>query len=325
MLKRHTWMLMMLLIALVAFTGCSDDDDPVTPTPTNNFSAVANAVGTILNDNTVTPGVISATDLFNAQQNKVPMYTVLDVRGETDYGNGHIPGAINTSLGSLIADLGSGKIPTDKPFAVACYTGQAAGHAKIALEMLGYEAKSLLWGMSSWSPNVTGTKWSEVEKCKSLLANPETTNNNGDLVAQDYPNYTETLETRVAGMLANGFQGIGYDTIKEDLGSYFIMNYWGEADYLGTGTYGTTGHIPGAYQFTPYSSLHMDGMLNNLPTDKTIVVYCWTGQHSSQVTAALNTMGYTAKSLTYGANQLMWSNLTGHKWSDTNVKDYALE
>ena len=85
-----------------------------------------------------------------------------------------------------------------------------------------------------------------------------------------------------------------------------------------------TGHIPGAYQFTPYSSLSMDTMLKNLPMDKTIIVYCWTGQHSSQVTFALNVMGYNALSLTYGANSLMHSDLTGHKWADTNVRDYPL-
>ena len=33
-------------------------------------------------------------------------------------------------------------------------------------------------------------------------------------------------------------------------------------------------------------------------TDMPIVVYCWTGQHSSQVTAYLNMLGYEAK----GAN-----------------------
>ena len=172
MLNRKNWILMMLLIALVAFAGCSDDDDPVTPPPGNdNFDAVASAVTAIMNDNAVTPGIISAADLYADVTSKAPMFTVVDVRSATDYANGHIQGAINSSLGSLIADIGSGKIPTDK----------------------------------------------------------------------------------------------------------------------------------------------------------TIVVYCWTGQHSSQVTAALNMLGYNAVSMTYGANSLMYSDLTGHKWSDTNVKDYPLD
>jgi hypothetical protein len=34
---------------------------------------------------------------------------------------------------------------------VVCYTGQTAGQATAALNMLGYEAYSLLFGMSSWT------------------------------------------------------------------------------------------------------------------------------------------------------------------------------
>jgi hypothetical protein len=42
-------------------------------------------------------------------------------------------------------------IPPDKDVVVLCYTGQTAGQATAALNMLGYEAYSLLFGMSSWT------------------------------------------------------------------------------------------------------------------------------------------------------------------------------
>jgi hypothetical protein len=42
-------------------------------------------------------------------------------------------------------------IPTDRDVVVVCYTGQTAGQATAALNMLGYEAYSLLHGMSSWT------------------------------------------------------------------------------------------------------------------------------------------------------------------------------
>jgi len=322
MLKRQTWMLLMLLIALVAFTGCSDDDDPVTP-PADHFANVAGTVTTILNDGT-TPGIITAQMVWDDLNSKAPTYTIVDIRGEEDYNNGHITGAIRSSLGTLVADLGDGSIPTDKIIVFVCYTGQGAGHTKIAAEMLGYECRSMKWGMSSWSPDVTGSKWSEAEKCKDLLSNPESTNNNGDLVDNSYPSLSDGLETRVAAVLANGFKGIAYTSDLDNSENYFLLNYWSELDYLGTGDDGTTGHIPGAFQFTPAVSLSMDTMLSNLPTDKQIIVYCWTGQTSSQVTFALNVMGYDALSMYYGANQLMHSHLTGHKWADTMVADYPL-
>mgnify|MGYP002064785740 CR=1 FL=1 len=70
-----------------------------------------------------------------------------------------------------------------------------------------------------------------------------------------------------------------------------------------TGSF-TRGHIPGAFQFTPYQSLGIDQMLANIPTDHPIVVYGWTGQHSSQLVAYLNMLGYEAYSLVFGANAL---------------------
>ncbi|NOX60758.1 MAG: rhodanese-like domain-containing protein, partial [Chloroflexi bacterium] len=47
-------------------------------------------------------------------------------------------------------------LPPDKPIVVYCYTGQTAGHVTAALNMLGYDASDLLFGMSGWSddPNV---------------------------------------------------------------------------------------------------------------------------------------------------------------------------
>jgi len=274
-----------------------------------------------INDNGDCPGVIPAQTLFDNLED----YTVIDIRGQTDYDAGHIAGAYHSTLGTLMTDIGT-TIPTDNPFVVACYTGQAAGHAKFAMEMMGYEdTKSLLWGMSSWSPDVTGSSWATTTMVADLLTNPEQDGNNGDLAWGLYPTTTGDMATRVQAMLEAGFQGVTYASIQDNLDEYFIVNYFGEDDYLGQGSSGVPGHIPGAFQFTPYASLGVGEMLANLPTDKTIVVYCWTGQHSSQITAYLNTLGYDAKSLVYGSNNLFHSSLTGHAWNDNNVMDFPLE
>ena len=42
-------------------------------------------------------------------------------------------------------------IPPDQEVVVVCYTGQTAGQVTAVLNMLGYEASSLLFGMSSWT------------------------------------------------------------------------------------------------------------------------------------------------------------------------------
>ena len=325
MLKRWTLLAILILAALV-LVGCSDDDNPTNPPSTKSaFEVMAEAGTDYINDSAQCPGVLSAQSLYD----NLDDYTVIDIRQKADYLNGHIPGAYHSSLGTLLNDL-AGTIPGGKPYVVACYTGQSAGHAKIAMELMGFgDVYTLLWGMSSWSPDVTGTHWNTTSMVDDTLTNPETTDNNGDLTNHDFPSLSgdndTIVATRVNAMLTAGFQGVTYAGIMDNLDDYFVINYFGQDDYLGQGTAGVPGHIPGAYQFTPYASLGLHDMLNKLPTDKTIVVYCWSGQHSSQITAYLNMLGYTAKSLKFGSNNLFHSSLTAHKWSSDFVMDFPLE
>jgi len=323
------WSLLLLpLLALGLTMGCSESTTPVdTLTPAEQFDAMVAAAETYINDDTQCPGVMAATAL----QADLDNYTVIDIRSEADYDAGHIPGAYHSSLGTLLADLGTRAIPTDQNIVVACYTGQTAGHAKIALEMLypAIDIFSLKFGMAAWNETLTA-KWDN--NCKDELTNPDQTDENGNLTTHDFPgfdtgvtNVDEVVPARVAWMLGEGFKAKSFDQIKDNLDDYFIMNYFGQADYLGQGGSGVPGHIPGAFQFTPYASLGNEQMLNNLPTEQDIVVYCWTGQHSSQVTAYLNMLGYTAFSLKFGSNYLFHSDLTGHKWSAGATNAFTLE
>jgi len=286
--------------------------------PSETFTTIATSLLDYVNDSGDCPGVMSAVDL----NDNLALWTVIDIRSLEHYNAGHIDGAYHSSLATLKDDVELGNIPSDLPFIVACYTGQAAGHAKIALEMMGYEdTKSLLWGMSSWNSSLDS--W--TGGTGNNLGIAETDANNGDLVYQAYPTLTgATLDGQVDAMLTAGFKGISYTSIEDHLGNYFIINYFGEADYLGEGTAGVPGHIPGAYQFTPFASMGIDQMLGNIPADTPVVVYCWTGQHSSQITAYLNMLGYEAYSLTFGSNSLFHDDLNAHKWSSAQQNDFTL-
>lgn len=59
------------------------------------------------------------------------------------------------------------------------------------------------------------------------------------------------------------------------------------------------GHIPGAINI-PWRQVAGEENLATLPTDKQIVVYCYTGHTASQITALLNAMGYDAVNLKFG-------------------------
>ncbi|MBN1177281.1 MAG: rhodanese-like domain-containing protein [Dehalococcoidales bacterium] len=99
---------------------------------------------------TVTPSYITAADL-NMKIAEGEDMTIIDLRSADHYAAGHIPGAINIGLGALADNLA--KINPDAPVYCYCYTGHTAAQATSLLQMLGYDASSLKFGMCGWSSN----------------------------------------------------------------------------------------------------------------------------------------------------------------------------
>ena len=234
-----------------------------------------------------------------------------DDDGISDFDEGHIEGAVNSSLGNILVDAAQ----ADKPIMVVCYTGQSAGHAVMALRLSGYmDAVSLKWGMSGWHSDFD--YW--TGNCAQLdhanwIAPP------GDIAQPstfDYPDFdtdsedgAEILAERVAYMLGEGFKGVNGVDVLDAPDSYFINNYWDASDVA------DYGNISGAYRIKPL-------VLENLHPDAVVVTYCWTGQTSSMMTAYLTILGYDAASLKFGVNSIIYDDLTGHKWSASMDYDY---
>lgn len=98
---------------------------------------------------TVTPKFISAADLHMKIAEGEEM-TIISVRRADAYAAGHIPGAINIAYGPDIVNSLS-QINPDAPVYVYCYTGHTAAQATALLQMLGYDAYSVGYGMCGWS------------------------------------------------------------------------------------------------------------------------------------------------------------------------------
>ena len=337
MQKRLTWMLLMLM-AMLVFVGCSDDDDPVAPPVATNFEIIADAVETYLPN--IGTSFITASNLNPMVNADPPTTVVFDIRGDQDFENGHIKGAINTTLTDIVTAVEAADLSTTDHLVVTCYTGQGAGHAVLAMRLLGYEnAKTLKFGMSSWNATVTGSRWTEPVapattsgSCKDDLAqvNIEVTDNDlGDDDIQAYPTDQKALREAVLDMLGS-FEAISMAAVNTEgnMDTYFWLNYVPHADYTDQGV--APGHVKGAYQYTPGAGndINRDLKMKYLPSDgTTVLVYCYTGQSSSQVTAALNVLGYKAKSVKFGMNHLFYNDTdytAGSKWMDTMCGSYPL-
>jgi rhodanese-related sulfurtransferase len=99
------------------------------------------------------PRTIGAADLYeNLNDGDVENDpTIISLRSAEDYAKGHIPGAVHMSVTELFTPDNLATIPPDRDVVVVCYTGQTAAQATAGLNMLGYDAHSLLFGMSSWT------------------------------------------------------------------------------------------------------------------------------------------------------------------------------
>jgi rhodanese-related sulfurtransferase len=77
---------------------------------------------------------------------------IISVRSTADYTQAHIPGAINIPY-QKVADVANFTkfVNASGPVVAYCYTGHTGGLATMALGILGYPVRDLLYGLNGWS------------------------------------------------------------------------------------------------------------------------------------------------------------------------------
>ncbi|MFC2132966.1 rhodanese-like domain-containing protein, partial [Bacteroidota bacterium] len=266
--------------------------------------------------NTELPSIIGATEVKTL--NEAGQAYVIDIRPADVFASGHIPGAYNVALADLLTHVQTADFTGIAKIVVTCYTGQSAGYGVTLLRLMGYDnVYSLKWGMCSWHDDFAG-KWYTAISTGNAFATQFTSVVTEKGAEVNMPELTtgmetgqEILEVRVDDLLVDGYSvaAVSSQTVFDNLDDYYIVNYW-PAD-----RYADPGHIPGAIQYTPKADMKSDTYLKTLPTDKPIVVYCYTGQASSFLTAYLRLLGYDAKSLLYGANSMIYDIMKDLGWT----------
>ncbi len=305
MKKLFFYLMLLGSLQVIILSGCKDK---VTPAPAQNSYKTLSTymVANHLDLTDLLSGwVIAGSSVVDSTDFSVPGYHVFDIRSATDFAKGHIKGAINVPLADVVTTAQGYK---DKPILVVCYTGQAAGHAVMALRLSGFsDAKVLKFGFASWNPMFEGSWANNIGNIADNSPNWVTTASPA-LSTFSEPTWTSTatdgksiLAERIKLMLSNGFQGVSASDVLSNPTNYAIYNYWDNT------TYTTIGHIKGAYQFNPISIA--GGQLKNIDPTKLNLVYCYTGQTSSMITAWMNVLGYNVKSIKFGVNAMKYDAL----------------
>ena len=120
-----------------------------------------------------TTRVVSASEVWDGIQSGKTRYRVVDVRQPEDFGNGHVPGAINLPLDVLFHPASLEKLPVaGDPILLVCYSGHMESMALGGLAALGYEPYVLRFGMIGWNAEtkvkVAGSPKQEADLVRGL-------------------------------------------------------------------------------------------------------------------------------------------------------------
>ncbi len=330
MKKIHLLYLTFAILFLV--TGCKkDESNPVTPpaaieeanelvkyVESNNDYIYAGASFVMSASTYRTEYIADATKIYT-----------IDLRSATDYSTKHLKGAVNVTLANLYSHIKGLTLSNYKYVVVTCYSGQTAAYAVSLVRSMfpisdANKIVSLKWGMSSIDSSFATNYWlaktSNIRASQFVTTDPPAKPVKGNLPTLSTGKTTgkEILEARVTKLLTDGFNSttitIDQATVYTNLSNYFIVNYWPLAAYK------DPGHIDGAYNYEPTTKpFKLDSLLKTLPTNKTIVLYCYTGQTSAYVGAYLKLIGYDVKSLLYGANGMIFDKMNASANTKANA------
>lgn len=217
--------------------------------------------------------------------------TILDIRSADAYAQGHIKGAISMPWGPNFAENLT-KIPNDKPVRLYCVTGQTAGQTVVLLNVAGFDAKSVNLGWNLGISKVEGVD-AVIETTPNAFDASVNTEIDADIqkaVEDYYTGLTKVAETTYANYKITEENAKAALDAKDD--SIVFLDVRKAEDFA-------KGHIEGAVNI-PFGK-GMETQFSTLPMDKTIIVYCYTGQTAGQTVAGLRLLGYDAVSLNSGA------------------------
>jgi len=280
-------------IISLAPLGCGGDTEPpadIVIAPSSGSDTLRETTHASLNQGK--SAVMKAVDLYENLNDRDSSNDpfILSVRKAEHYTLGHIPGAVNIGIANLFTKESLAKLPgNDQQIVVVCYTGHTASQATALLNLNGYDATALMWGMCSWTTDAEVT----AGKCFDKT-----------VACHDYSFSTGIWDEEVCEEIYSSLNPMKTVAITADS---LYTNLWdGDASndpfilsIRKSDAYGL-GHIPGTVNYGGIGSLFTEENLAKLPYDNQIVVVCYTGHTASQATALLNTLGFNATALKWG-------------------------
>lgn len=313
----------LLFFGLVFFTSCLDDD--LVPIVDFNVDESAKLLryfegkGDFPNSLSA-PALINASDIYNFPDNKI----ILDLRTVDEYAKGHIANSVNISNSVLFKTVETISIQNpDKIIVLVSKNGQASAYYTCLLRLAGFDKVfSLNYGMASWHQDFAAEWLNALGDAPDLFSytNYEfDLNPYSSLPTLGFPDELKTVEEkalyRINSIISSGFDLHCFtDALDKSIRDNHYVICYGKAELYGAPMeYRFLGHPDKTVWFKgpPSFDFKSTNNLQRVPGDKKIIIYSGDGQLSACIVAYLRALGYDAKTLLFGANQLFYGRLTG--------------
>lgn len=295
-MKKTTSVLALVLLMLVmVLVGCAEEEQAAAPAAeqeqdtAETFSArefVADYIADLENGNKIYP-----MDEFVQRLRDGEDLYVVDIRSADDYEEGHARGAINAPWGTSAMWEVLPHIPQDQPVYVYCYSGQTCGQAMITMRMAGIDAYSV---NSGWNLGISRVEGYEeiVETTANELDRSQTYDVPAGAMEAIQGYYEDTFALN-GTPFANRFVAAetANQILQADDDSAMFISMCRPDDFADA-------RVPGSVNI-PYGP-NWNEAIPGFPTDKKLIVYCYSGQGSNQLVVMLTMLGYDPVSLTYG-------------------------
>jgi rhodanese-related sulfurtransferase len=236
---------------------------------------------------------------------------LISVCAPDDFAKASVPGSINISRGAFFKPANLAKLPPkDRLIVTYCYTGTGAIGPATVLNLMGYEARQLAWGMMGWSRNDAGlgpaSRFPESQQDYPVVQGPQgvavtyarpviaTGRASLDQILVERGDAVESAD-RTVSMTAEAVQALLTDA--QPANDPFLVDLRAPADFV-------KGHIQGAINI-PAATVYQPGQLAKLPLGRRIVTVDYNGQTTVGVSYMLSILGYNARGLQYG--MMGWS------------------
>ena len=296
------------------------------------LSYIEESTGDYVNTNNF-PSIIDAQDVYNNLGN----YLIIDVRPKEIFSAGHIQNSINITPDSLLMYLKSINTNNYSKIVIVSSTGQSASYYCCLMILAGFSnTYAMRYGMASWN-NAFSAPWMmalsdpDTAELKALAGGIIPKAGYSPLPQLTYPDQNADIKTkldyRITKLLNEGFDDeltSAYSTPVTDFqnllvqiepGSYYsiclgIPHFYWRKD--GGPSAPPFTHPPGAVNYLYYSPFFEFASVNYLqtvPSNREIYLYSYSGFISAFLTAYLRVLGYNAKSILFGGNNLFYNNM----------------